>query len=282
MQDADKDVSAVAEQAVRLFSDFADQLADVLAAGDDHEPATIRGGTEERRLALVREALAGHDIDERALGYAMKGDHIGMVGWGERAAACVRTLATSLGRQTLVLAVADDLAWAWVRGRWRRHDWRRSLADAAISAATVAVGAPAGGVRGFRQTHDEARAAARIAACRPRPLTFYEDVALEALATGDEQLASAFAARELGSLAASDARAARLRRTLRVYLSRCGQNAASTAAALGVHDQTVRYQLRSIEDRLGRAITQRPAELAAALRLHALFEESGAPLAHSR
>jgi DNA-binding PucR family transcriptional regulator len=282
MEDADKDVSAVAERAVRLFFDFADQLADVLAAGHEHERAASRGGTEQRRRELVGEALAGHDTDERALGYAMKGDHIGMVGWGERAAAALRTLAASLGGQALVVSVADDLAWAWVRGRWRRHDWRRSLADAAIPAASVAVGAPAAGVGGFRQTHDEARAAARVAARRPRPLTFYDDVALEALATSDEQLASAFATRELGSLAAGDARAARLRRTLRVYLSRCGQNAASTAAALGVHDQTVRYQLRSIEERLGRAITQRPAELAAALRLHALFEESGAPLAQTR
>jgi hypothetical protein len=46
-----------------------------------------------------------------------------------------------------------------------------------------------------------------------------------------------------------------------------GHNAAATAAALGVHEQTVAKRLRAAEDRLGHTISSRHAALEIALRL---------------
>jgi DNA-binding PucR family transcriptional regulator len=73
-------------------------------------------------------------------------------------------------------------------------------------------------------------------------------------------------ARELRGLDGADVRSVRLRGTLRAYFA-SGQNAAAAAAMLGVHEHTVGYRLRTIEERLGRPVTTRRAELEMALRL---------------
>jgi hypothetical protein len=40
---------------------------------------------------------------------------------------------------------------------------------------------------------------------------------------------------------------------------------------LGINDRTVAYRIRGIEQLLGRSVATRSAELAAGLRLHAVF-----------
>jgi hypothetical protein len=54
--------------------------------------------------------------------------------------------------------------------------------------------------------------------------------------------------------------------TLRAYFA-SAQNASAAAAMLGVHEHTVGYRLRTIEERLGRPVIARRAELETALRL---------------
>ena len=76
-------------------------------------------------------------------------------------------------------------------------------------------------------------------------------------------------ARELSGLDADDIRSGRLRQTLREW--RPGQNAAAAAAALGVHEQTVAQRLRTVEERTGRPVAARRAELETALRLRDLL-----------
>jgi DNA-binding PucR family transcriptional regulator len=97
-------------------------------------------------------------------------------------------------------------------------------------------------------------------------VTHYGEVALEALAAGDPDEARAFVVRELRGLEGDDARARRLRETLRAWFA-AGQNAAATAAALGVHEQTVAARLRAVEERTGAPPAARRAELETALRL---------------
>jgi DNA-binding PucR family transcriptional regulator len=101
-------------------------------------------------------------------------------------------------------------------------------------------------------------------------VTHYDEVALEALLGQDERRAREFAHRELVGLDGGDERSRRLRETLQAYFG-SGQNAAAAAARLGVHDQTVSYRLRTIEERLGRPVTARRAELDVALRLMELL-----------
>jgi DNA-binding PucR family transcriptional regulator len=57
----------------------------------------------------------------------------------------------------------------------------------------------------------------------------------------------------------------RLRHTLKAWFA-AGQNASAAAAMLGVHEHTVHYRLKTIEERLGRPVAPRRAELETALR----------------
>lgn len=72
--------------------------------------------------------------------------------------------------------------------------------------------------------------------------------------------------RELAGIAGADTRSRRLRETLRAYFS-AGQNAALTAKRLGIHEQTVAQRLGAVEERTGRAVASRRAELETALRI---------------
>jgi hypothetical protein len=76
-------------------------------------------------------------------------------------------------------------------------------------------------------------------------MTFYEDVALEALAIRDESAAREFVADALGGINGDDARSVGLRETLSAYIQ-TGQNAASTAAALRQHEATTGRGRRSL------------------------------------
>ncbi|HLQ47495.1 MAG TPA: helix-turn-helix domain-containing protein, partial [Candidatus Dormibacteraeota bacterium] len=87
----------------------------------------------------------------------------------------------------------------------------------------------------------------------------------------DEARARAFVSRELRGIDGDDPRSRRLRRTLRAYFA-SAQNGSAAAALLGVHEHTVAYRLRTIEDRLGRPVAARRAELETALRLLELSE----------
>ena len=86
------------------------------------------------------------------------------------------------------------------------------------------------------------------------------------LAGQDPQRARAFVGRELRGIDGDDARSQRLRETLRAYFA-AHQNAAAAAAALGIHEQTVAQRLRAVEQRTGRSVAARRAELDTALRL---------------
>ena len=110
-------------------------------------------------------------------------------------------------------------------------------------------------------------------------MTHYDEVALEAMAAENETEARSFIARELRGLDGADARSRRLRETLRAYFA-AGQNAASTAAALGVHEHTVARRLQVVEDRIRRPVTARRAELDTALRLRR-YLGAGEPAAAS-
>lgn len=264
----------VVQSSSRLLFDFADGVANDLERTYERERVRVRQGSEARRLAVVREMLAGRHVDEDALGYRCDAEHVGLVGWGERPEHAVRAVAAGLGGTAVVLTVAPGLAWGWAASPQSRCKRVMPGLERLVPAGSaVAVGSPGAGIAGFRQTHEEALATQNVALRRPRPLTTHAHVALEALLLQHEQSARAFVAGELGTLTAHDARTVRLRETLRAYLTECGQNATATAARLGVHNQTVRYHLRIIEERLQTPIPRRSTELATALRLLTLFDE---------
>ncbi len=245
------------------------QLAEVYQSERDR----LLRSQERRRASLTRELLAGMPVSEEELGYRLRVDHIGVVAWGANPEAAATQVAHELGCALLIAPGGGRSLWAWLGGRPRigatvaRALDRFSPQDGTF----LACGEVAFGEQGFVETHQQALQAYKVAMIGGAPVTRYDDVALEALAVQDERLAREFVARELGPLAAPDAKTARLRATLRAYFS-LGQNASAAAALLKVHERTVGYRLATIEERIGRPITRRRDELGLALRIQALIE----------
>ena len=99
-------------------------------------------------------------------------------------------------------------------------------------------------------------------------VAFYADVAIEALASSNRQEARSFIAHELRGIDDGSTASMRIRETILAYFA-AEQNAASAAAALGIHQQTVANRLRAAEERLGHPVVSRRVELETALRLRA-------------
>jgi hypothetical protein len=267
----------VVEAAFSYLFEYVDRVSsfvtDIYTAERDH----YLRSREQRRAQLVRAVLDGEDVDlaeaRSTLDYDLTLEHVAAVIAGPHPQGAVAELAAALeAPHRLILPVTAELAWVWV-GRTRPfEDLRRLLPP---DGAMVALGDPGTGLEGFRRSHRQARDAHRVMAGSDRPLTHYGDVALEALVTEDEQRVRDFVERELRGLGEADARSEVLRETLRAYFA-AEQNASAAAAALGVHEHTVSYRLRTIEERLGCHVASRRGELEAALRMRLVLEAQSA------
>ena len=237
------------------------------------------------RAARVRAVLGDEipDVDatEAALGYRLRQHHLGVVAWvtneirGSEGLTQLDRLASNaarmLGNRGRPLFVPRDeaLAWIWVPVA-PDGEITRELLTAAFDnenqPTRVAVGEPAGGVGGFRQTHHQAvRAQSLALAARPGTrLTAFTDVSTVALICADIPAARGWIRTTLRDLAIDDEPHARLRETLQVFLSSGSYTA--TADRMVMHKNSVQYRIRRAEEALGVPIEARRADLELALR----------------
>jgi DNA-binding PucR family transcriptional regulator len=126
------------------------------------------------------------------------------------------------------------------------------------------VGPSGTGPDGFRRSHFDAVATQRLMSRRPDlRVARFADVQLVTLAIQDEQRASEFVARTLGTLADADSE---LRDTLGVYI-REHFSAARAARALYTHRNTVLNRLRRAERLLPLPLAGNGVEVGAALEI---------------
>lgn len=251
------------------------------AAGRD----TLVGDREQRRMRALVQLLDGADHEAPALGFAVAGRrHLGLVTWGLPDRGPLEALAAALDRELLAVTVGEGNWWAWLAGgRPLAARPAEVVARSRTSGlAWLALGRDGEGVDGFRRTHAEAMTARRAGERGGRRLTAFDDVALEALAGAEPAEARRFVAEELRGIDDDGERSRDLRATLAAWFA-TGHNAAAAAARLGVHEQTVAQRLRTVEERIGRPVAARRAELETALRLRALLVgEAGGPPAAAR
>lgn len=227
--------------------------------------------SEQRRIQLVRDILAGEDPEPRELGYELDRWHLGVIASGLEAEAIVRELALKTSADLLSLAADGSNSWMWL-GFPTIAAGRGSLSTVhAPTDGGVALGDPAFGVAGFVETHQQAQRAAVIGGVLHRPICSYRDISLEDLASADDARARTFVERELQGLARHGTRAEKLRATLHAYFA-AAQTASAAAHLLGVHERTVGNRLRQIETIIGGSVVSRRAEIETALRLHALLK----------
>jgi DNA-binding PucR family transcriptional regulator len=277
----------------RWIFDYIDQicsdLVDVYATAREHwarTPAAVRAETARR---LLSGELRDPREASRLLGYELqRRHHTGLVLWtslknggGELAALerAAAEAAEALGASdSLVVLSGASHVWAWCSG----------LTDPALDPETVLQAlAPADGLRisvgrvgkdlvGFRDSHLEAAAAARIAVLasrRAKPVTFYDEVEVVSLLSQDLERARAFIRRELGDLGGAEPSTARLRETMLVLLEE-GMSNSRAARRLFVHNNTVVYRAARAQELLGHRLTERRIQITTALMLAQTLGES--------
>jgi DNA-binding PucR family transcriptional regulator len=274
------DTEGVARIGVLTFRYVDRVVAEVAEAFENEREAFLRGSLA-RRERLVRDLLAGGELDlaaaELTLGRRFDGAHLALVAWRPEGGSDPDLLASALrplvgalghGRPLTVFGVSGDVfVWTTPRtGDLRRID-RGLIEPLRAAGIRVAVGLPASGVSGFIASRRQADAARRVARERPDVVVVnYADVALLDLLLRDRAAAAAFAREQLGELARPDPRASELRSTLATYLS-AGRDASATASALGVHRNTVARRLTRAEQLIGRPLDRRTDELIVALTI---------------
>ncbi|MFE3170008.1 PucR family transcriptional regulator [Amycolatopsis sp. NPDC059090] len=242
-------------------------VAAVVDAYQDEQRRFFHQARDRRLRAALRDLLAGRTDESPNGQYRLEGGHLAAVLWGEQRAQTVSELAAGLGaRATLTVEGASGTTMAWF-GFAPGAVPDPASADLALPAGThVSLGKPGGGTSGFRTSHYQAWRAYRVGRLSHATVTRYADVALEALFLQDLQAARDLVAQQLGPLDFGDARTEVLCDTMRVYFG-SGCNATKAAAQLQVHERTVAYRLRTVEERLGVEVVARRDELVVALRL---------------
>ncbi|TWP32705.1 PucR family transcriptional regulator [Leekyejoonella antrihumi] len=231
---------------------------------------------DRKRRAMVNAVLAGSPPDEQILGYPMSGRHLAVITWGERPETAIKNIASTLGAKYLSISGTDDAYYGWLRRATRSSKADDDLASVTLPPNTyVACGQYANDVVGFRTSHVQAGLAYRVAKLGRRTVSWYRDVSLEALVLRDLPAAHEFVRVEIGALLDGSARSRTLLETIKTYYA-LGQNAAATGARLNVNERTVAYRLRSVEVALGSTVWERRDEIAVAIRIAELLEQTAA------
>jgi hypothetical protein len=233
---------------------------------------TVRSG-EQRRFQGIRSLLQGESLATSQLDVDLEQHHVGLIAWGRDAEAAAGELAAVLGRPLVAIGPLNRNWWGWISGsRPLTLAQQRSLERFRPEGqARLALGLEAYGEAGFRASNRQALRARWVARPSEVQVVHYGDVAVEALASENGEDARAFLAHELRGIEDDSTASQRIRETIVAYFA-ADHNAASAAAALGVHHQPVANRLRAAEERLGHSVSSRRVELETALRLRACLQ----------
>jgi DNA-binding PucR family transcriptional regulator len=253
---------------------------DALAAVHGEESERRLRGALARRADMVQAILRGEPVGaeqaSRQLGHNLHRTQTALVLWADEAAAdpseklesvAVEAAAAAGAPRPLTIRADARIVWAWLATGadppLARIRGAPTLQQSPL--LRVAVGVPAPGVQGFRDSHREAVRAQAVAGAlaAPEQVTCYADVEVVSCLSGDDDALRALVVRELGGLAGPGSSLRRLRETARAYLQ-VGGSARAAAAELGVHKNTILYRLRQVDELLGHPIDERrlPLELA--------------------
>lgn len=260
---------------------YIDRVAEALVDIYESERRRWDSRTDAARIAQLRIVLDNESLSTRSaqdlIEVALDDWHVGAVAWvdhapGDPAAALQaarRLLAESLGRSAETVVVDDVTLWAWATTPSRTAVDVDALGRrlAAVGPVRMALGSPAAGLAGFRQTHREAMRARAVVQASPDAhgqVVRFDDVAVAALLTDHPTVLRTWVRRVLGDLAGDDEATARLRQTVRALLS-CGGSYTAAAALLHVHKNTVHYRVQRAEELRGLPIAEARLDLEVAL-----------------
>ncbi len=268
--------------------DYIDRVSEQVVAEYEAERERWLANRSTIRAATLSAVLTGGEVDlaaaERALGYRLRQDHLGLVLWAderlasagplERLGHLVTAIARELGSDASPLFVAQDgsLGWGWVPVRADTTidvDRLERVLREVGGDARVALGAAGAGAHGFRSTHQQALRAHQVAAVagdRARPVTSITTPGVRAagILASDLPTTRDLVVSMLGDLAEDDEGAERLRDTLAVFLQE-NRSFVATAAKVHLHKNTVKYRVDKAVELRGRPIEEDRLDLELAL-----------------
>lgn len=241
---------------------YLEAVIDPIVAAHQAERERLLRRDQSIAEAELRRILRGDAVDVHAassrLRYRLDRWHLGFVVWAEgyddelgahlaRAGADVVDQLGYVGNAVTVPA-ARGVLHGWL-GDWQASN--RSVRPELGGGIHVAFGDPGTGIAGFRQTHEHAKHARRVAQLgRVVPAcTDYRDVVVAALLSENSAHAREFVASTLGGVLDRDD-ADQLLETMAVYQQEA-LSLSRAAARLHVHRNTVTYRVRKVLESSG-------------------------------
>jgi hypothetical protein len=273
-------VRGVQETEQFLFS-FVDVVSSKVGAAFIDQRQRVHSRTASMRRDVVRALLDGYDVDitrvEQSLGHSLTGPQLAFICWSEGDTAALHQAATSmqsvLNAPRPVLLPSDDGAlsgWFDLSRGGRVQIETLTKAAAAVAPTThVALGPVLTGVNGFRRSRAGAERVRRVvglSAKQPPTLTEWTNIALVDALSADLDAARELVRSELRALNRPGDHIEMLRLTARAFVV-SGFSYATAASSLHIHRNTALQRVKKAEALRGRPLTERPAELLAALAL---------------
>ena len=224
----------------QYFFQYADLVSRYMAEGYQRGVERTAANGEHHRFQEMKSLLEADPLANSSLDFDLNLYHLGLVAWGVGADDAVRELAAEIGRPALLSLRLHDNWFGWISGAHPLSPREHTQLHRFQPGEGIRI---AFGLEGF----GEDRLPGHQPPGAPRPVAWrrggpggdpLRDVAVEALATEAEGDARAFVAHELRGIDDASGPRGRLRETLEAYFD-AELNAASAAAALGVHHQTV-------------------------------------------
>jgi PucR C-terminal helix-turn-helix domain/GGDEF-like domain len=271
------------EMSFRYIDGISERIISAYQQERDRWLLTENAARTGRVLGLLGDTSVDVISAENSVGYRLRQHHVGLVSWvpettegGKGLARLDRlavVIAEALGCQgrPLWVPLDESTAWSWLPFGGRSDvvwDLVPDIVEAHDASARVAMGDPATGLAGFRQTHQQALRAQDVAnVARPaRRVTTFADVGPVALMLADLDATRGWVWLVLGGLAADDENDARLREALRAFLAN-GSSYTATAELLNLHKNTIQYRVRKAEEVIGHAVHNRRGDVELALRI---------------
>jgi DNA-binding PucR family transcriptional regulator len=276
-------VEASMELSATTFT-YIDRLSEQVFAAYQQERDRWMRNRGAVRSARAMSVLASGAADigeaEKALGYPLRQSHRGVVVWADDGTPDVDRL-TRLERvigqlaeyyrserAPLVIAPDESTIWAWLPMSSKTPAAVRSAPVVTDAGIWIALGSSAPGVDGFWLSHRQARQAQIVAmaadAGHRARITESEQAGLVALMVSDLDAVRSWVSHALGPLAVDVEGNARLRDTVRAFLSSGGSYTAA-AQELLLHKNTVQYRIRKAEETRGRPLSDGRLDVEVAL-----------------
>jgi DNA-binding PucR family transcriptional regulator len=265
----------------RFLFTFVDVVSSKVSAAYLDQRQRIHSRTASTRRDVVRALLDGDDVDitrvEQSLGHSLTGPQLAFICWSDGDTAALQHAAAAmqevLNAPRPVLLPSDDCALSgWFdlsRGGRARIEVLAKAAGGAAPTAHVALGPILPGLKGFRRSRrgaERVRRVVSLSAVPPPTLTEWSSIALVDALSADLEAARELVCTELRALSRGGDHIAILRHTAQAFVV-SGFSYAAVASSQHIHRNTALQRVRKAEALRGRPLTERPAELLAALAL---------------